>query len=63
MAHSKLYFWKDKDSCTKFYMERHNKLQQEVEHTVKLAMEYGSLLSFNNEADLRAFEALGLVRQ
>jgi hypothetical protein len=43
-------------------MERDNKSREDVEHSVKLAMEYGAVLGFSKEADLKAFEASGSVK-
>ena len=62
MEYSRLYFWKDMKACTKHFMERYEKSEEDVEHQVKLAMIFGSVVSFKKESDRKAFEASGAVK-
>lgn len=47
---SRLVIWKDKESCTKYYKNKDYLRSEEIDHQVKLAMEFGSVINIDQNS-------------
>jgi hypothetical protein len=53
---SRLVIWKDKESCTKYYKNKDYLRSEEIDHQVKLAMEFGTIARIDQN-DLEGFKS------
>jgi hypothetical protein len=61
MTHERLYFWKDRESCEKHYVNRGFR-KEDIQHKVDLAMMFGSVVAFGSEYEKSLFEDSGSVK-
>jgi hypothetical protein len=62
MTYERLYFWKDRESCEKFYTQRRHLRKEDIQHKVDLAMMFGSVVCFESEEEMSGFGASGSVK-
>jgi len=62
MSYERLYFWKDRESCEKFYVQRRNLRKEDIQHRITLAMMFGSVVVFETEDEMKELGASGSVK-